>query len=87
MRIRGVAFLNSAPLWWGLRAGMRPAGWKVDFDTPSACARKLPRAGRTRGSSPSVEIRAQPRSGSWRRPVRGGASRGDQRPAPSAAGI
>ena len=60
MRISAVAFLNSAPLWWGLKAGMHPSGWKVDFDTPSACARKLGSGRADAGLIPSVEFARNP---------------------------
>jgi chorismate dehydratase len=60
MKISAVAFLNSAPLWWGLRAGMHPAGWKIDFDTPSVCARKLASGVADAGLIPSVEFARNP---------------------------
>jgi len=60
MRISAVAFLNSAPLWWGLRAGLHPPGWTVDFDTPSACASKLASGKADAGLIPSVEFARNP---------------------------
>ncbi len=60
MRVSAVAFLNSAPLWWGLRAGSHPAGWKVDFDAPSACARKLASGKADVGLIPSIEFARNP---------------------------
>lgn len=60
MNISAVAFLNSAPLWWGLRAGLHPPGWTVDFDTPSACARKLASGEAGAGLIPSVEFARNP---------------------------
>lgn len=60
MRISAVAFLNSAPLWWGLRAGLHPPGWKVNFETPSACARKLASGQAGAGLIPSVEFARNP---------------------------
>jgi chorismate dehydratase len=60
MKISAVAFLNSAPLWWGLKAGMHPAGWQIDFDAPSACAQKLASGGADVGLIPSVEFARNP---------------------------
>jgi len=60
MRISTVAFLNAAPLFWGLRKGRRPEGWYVSYDTPSVCARKL-QAGRVDiGLVPSITLARNP---------------------------
>jgi chorismate dehydratase len=56
VRVSAVAFLNSAPLWWGLRGGLHPGGWRVDFDAPSACAKKLASGEADVGLIPSVEF-------------------------------
>ena len=60
MRVSAVAFLNSAPLWWGLRAGLHPPGWEVDFDLPSICAQRLASGEADVGLIPSVEFARNP---------------------------
>lgn len=60
MKISAVAFLNSAPLWWGLRAGLHPEGWETAFDVPSACARRLAAGEADAGLIPSIEFARNP---------------------------
>lgn len=60
MKVSAVGFLNSAPLWWGLKAGLHPPGWEVCFDTPSACARKLASGEAELGLIPSIEFALNP---------------------------
>lgn len=56
MKIAVVNYLNAAPLWWGLRAGLHPDGWELCFRTPAQCADML-RSGEAQvGILPALEF-------------------------------
>jgi chorismate dehydratase len=60
VRISAVEYLNSAPLYWGLKAGRHPEGWEVAFHKPSECARRLLAGEADIGLIPSVEFAREP---------------------------
>lgn len=60
MRVSVVEFLNAAPLYWGLKHGRHPEGWRVSYDIPSMCARRLAEGACDVGLIPSIEFARQP---------------------------
>ncbi len=60
MKVSVVEFLNAAPLYWGLKHGMHPAGWEVSYDIPSVCAERLAAGECDVGLIPSIELARQP---------------------------
>ena len=60
MRVSVVEYLNSAPLYWGLREGHHPPDWKVAFHVPAECARRLGSGEADVGLIPSIEFARDP---------------------------
>jgi chorismate dehydratase len=60
VKISVVEYLNSAPLYWGLRDGLHPAEWEVAFHVPAECARRLSAGEADVGLVPSIEFARDP---------------------------
>ena len=56
MKVSAVGFLNAAPLYWGLQAGLHPPDWEVSFDLPSRCAERVLKGEADLGLIPSIEF-------------------------------
>jgi chorismate dehydratase len=56
VKVSAVGFLNAAPLYWGLKAGLHPPDWEVSFDLPSRCAERVLKGEADLGLIPSIEF-------------------------------